>query len=37
MKYFLQLVKHNQIAAVLLRSKIRQKEITLAGNERLKI
>ena len=31
------MIKHSQISDVLLKSKIRQKEITLAGNSSLKI
>jgi len=31
------LIKHNEITGVILRSKIKKKEITLTGNERLKI
>ncbi|NOT91267.1 Ada metal-binding domain-containing protein [Ferruginibacter sp.] len=31
------MIKHNEINAVILRSKIRKKEIILAGNGKLKI
>jgi len=33
----MQLIKHNETTAVILRSRIRKKEIILAGNGKLKI
>ena len=33
----MQLIKHDEITPVILRSSIRKKEITLAGNRKLKI